>query len=298
MMKAVRSMEEAGLMTKEDMLKKLKRVDELPTLPAVAMKLNRLLQKEETNVQDVTAIIEKDQVMVPKILRLVNSAFFGLKRTVNSLNHAVMMLGFNTLRSAVVTVSIIEALSSQKELKGLDMSTFWTHSIAVGMTCQSLASQTRLLPPEDAFNTGLLHDVGKVILCKFFPDAFAQVWSACQDDPLGFYEAEKANIPLNHTQMGSFLIKTWGLSSDLHQSTRWHHEPHKHVDNVDMLMVVHAADKLVNQCLDEPGRRFKLSAIHPDAAETLRGPLSSTQNWFPALVVEIEKASNFLLEEL
>lgn len=285
-------------MTKQEMLKKLKRVDELPTLPAVAMKLNRLLQDEDTTVEAVASVLEKDQAMVPRVLRLVNSAFFGLRKQVNSLKHAVMMLGFNTLRSAVVTVSIIEALSSQKDLKGLDMSAFWTHSIAVALTSQSLAVQTRLLPPEEAFNTGLLHDVGKIILGKCFPEAFAAVWSECGGDPRNFYAAEKATIPMTHAQMGSFLIESWGLPEDLHQSTRWHHSPRPNVSNPDMLLVVHAADKLVHQCLDHPERPFQIDGMYPGAVEKLKTPLHSSVDWFPALAVEIESTSNFLLEEL
>src|SRR5512147_968781 len=148
------------MMDEKHVLEKLDRIREIPTLPSIVLELNRLLQDPDTSVARISQTIEKDQATALKILKLVNSAFYGLQSKVGDLRSAVIMLGFNAVRNAIVPVSVIEALSSKTKLPGFDFTDFWKHSLAVAVTSKSIAYSTRLNSPDNCFVGGLLHDVG------------------------------------------------------------------------------------------------------------------------------------------
>ena len=114
-------------MDSKTILKKLDRIDDLPTLPAIALEVNKMLQDYDTSIRTLSEKIEKDQAMVVKILKLVNSAFFGLRSKVSNIPNAVVLLGFNTVRNAVVTVSIMDAFKTKEVSNGFAMADFWKH---------------------------------------------------------------------------------------------------------------------------------------------------------------------------
>ena len=163
-------------MNREQMMKKVSSLTSLPTLPVVAMELNRMLQDMETPIERLVELLERDQSLVMKILRLVNSSFFGLKNRVTSLRHAVTLLGYSTVQSAVVTISVIDGLKVKHEIPGFDIGVFWTHAIAVAVMTRQLAERTRLTQADEAFTAGLLHDVGKIVLVNHFPTSSAAYW--------------------------------------------------------------------------------------------------------------------------
>jgi HD-like signal output (HDOD) protein len=149
------------------MVAKIEKINNLPTLPSIALAVNKRLKDYDAPMEDLVALLEKDQSMVMKILRLVNSSFFGLKSTVKSVGHAVTLLGYNTVQNAVVTVSVIESLTLKNKIQDFEIDDFWKHSISVAVMSKFIAAHTRLASPEDAFTSGLLHDIGKIIWANF-----------------------------------------------------------------------------------------------------------------------------------
>lgn len=278
------------------MLKKLDRIDDLPTLPMIAMEVNAMLQDYNTSIKDLTRTIEKDQSMVPRILKLVNSAFFGLASKITSISHAVIFLGFNMVRNAVVSIAIINTLSGFKGLEDFNITDFWTHSVGVAVTSRYLAEKTRLLPTEDAFTGGLLHDIGKIVLCQYFPDLFKGVWSSSKENNLSFYEAEKKESPITHARIGGHLAKKWQLPENLIDVIMWHHDPKKNVGDHNLIMVVHAADIIINSFMINTKNRLKLSKINPDIVKVMRSELETAHEWFPGVSEEIRAACQFFLE--
>ena len=114
-------------------LNRVDRIRELPTLPLIALEVNKLLDDPDVSITDVCGLLEKDQSIAMKILKLVNSAFYGCPSRVSSLSKAVMMLGFNTIRNAVLSVSVIDAFSNGSDLEDFKMANFWRHSVAVAV---------------------------------------------------------------------------------------------------------------------------------------------------------------------
>jgi HD-like signal output (HDOD) protein len=260
-------------MDSKTILKKLDRIEGLPTLPAIAMEINKMLLDYDTSINKLSEKLEKDQAMVSKILKLVNSAFFGLRSKVGNISHAVVLLGFNTIRNAVVSISIIDAFCIKGDLDGFDLKDFWKHSVAVAVTSKYLSEKTGTCSADDCFVGGLLHG------------------------NQSFYEAEKNENPVDHARIGGHLAKKWQLPMGVVDAIRYHHTVRPSVDDPNLTMIVHAADIIVNACADDSKATLKLSGIHPDAVKIVGSQLDTVSDWYPDVFAEIESACKFFLEE-
>lgn len=277
-------------------LKKLDRIEDLPTLPAVAMEVNKMLLDYDTTIDKLSDIIEKDQAMVSKILKLVNSAFFGLRGKISNISHAIVVLGFNTIRNAVVSISIIDAFSVKEGLDGFDITDFWKHSLAVAVTSKYLAEKTGIHPADDCFVAGLLHDMGKIVLLQHFKDLFQKVWQAVKENNLSFYEAEKREIPVDHARIGGHLARKWQLPTALVDAIQYHHAVRPNADDQHLLMIIHAADIIVNAYTEDSKDNLGLSGIHPDVLTIMESQFDTLSDWYPDVLLEIESACKFFLE--
>ena len=284
-------------MDAKTILKKLDRIDNLPTLPAIAMEVNKMMLDYDSTVNKVSDCIEKDLAMVSKILKLVNSAFFGLRGKVSNIPHAVVILGFNTIRNAVVSISIIDTFCSKEVFDGFDIKQFWKHSVAVAVTSKYLAEKTRSHPADDCFVGGLLHDMGKIILLQHFQDLFQKVLLAVKESNQSFYEAEKSEIPIDHARIGAYLARKWQLPTGLVDAIRYHHAVRPNTHDLDFSMIVHSADIIVNTYAADPESKLGLSGIHPDALKIMGSQLDTVSDWYPEVLLEIESACKFFLEE-
>lgn len=285
-------------MEASEILKKLDRIDDLPTLPAIAMEVNKMLDDYNTSIKDLSNAIEKDQSIASKILKLVNSAFFGLSSKVSNIPHAITLLGFNTVRNAVVSVSIMKSLPSEIGHEELDIKEFWTHSVGVAVTSRHLAEKSKTNNPDDCFITGLLHDLGKIVLAQYFPELFKRAWETVRSNGLTFYEAEKQENPVDHARIGAYMAKRWNLPFHLIDTIRYHHSMSKNAHDANLLMIVHFADIILNNYMKTPGSNIDLASSHVSASADLKGSFRTTPDWFPETANEIESACKFFLEEL
>ena len=284
-------------MDSKTMMKKLERIEDLPTLPTILFEVNRLLGDINTSAKVLSDTIGKDQSMVVKILKLVNSAFYGFRSKVSDISNAVVLLGFNTVRNAVISVSIIKAFSSKNDLEGFDITEFWKHSIAVAVTSKRLAEKCRVEAPDNCFVAGLLHDIGKLVLSQYFQNHFTKVWITTQKENLTFYEAEKKENSVKHPMIGSFLAKRWQFPDALVDAVKCHHAVRKNVSNYELVLIVYVADIIVNHCSMEPEKSIDISAVHPDAVELLGSYMENTNEWYEKIKAEIESACDFFLKE-
>ena len=284
-------------MDAQTFFKKLDSIPDIPTLPSIVITVNKMLQDYDTSIKNLSKAIEKDQSMVTKILRLVNSTFYGFRSSINNIPHAVIVLGFNTIRNAIVSVSIIKTFSGKDICEGFEIEEFWKHSIAVAVTSRYLAEQTRLDSPEDCFVSGLLHDIGKLVLYQYFPDLFSEVWKSVKEDNLSFYEAEKNLLPVNHAQIGGYLTKKWQFPVNLIDSITYHHKIRQTVSNLNQLIIVHTADAIVNNYKVDSEISADFSSIDPKAKTIMSQQLETVSDWFPDVATEIESACDFFLKQ-
>ncbi len=277
-------------MNSNAIIRKLDRIDDLPTLPAIAMEVNRLVEEGGVSAKNLSQIIEKDQALAAKLLKLVNSVFFGIRAEISNVSHAIAFLGNNMVRDAVISVSMINLFSSVNLLKGFDIKDFWTHSISVAITSKHLAERTGATHPEKCFMGGLLHDIGKVILCAYFSDLFEKVWNSYHDGDLEFYETENREISTNHAEIGGAVAERWKLPPHMIDAIRRHHDLGEDVNDYDLLKVVHLADVVVNRFANDPEGKTDRPAPHPNTLEDMGAYLDSYGEWFPEIAEEINSA--------
>jgi putative nucleotidyltransferase with HDIG domain len=283
-------------MDEKEMLKQMDRIREIPTLPAVVVELNRLLQDPDTPTARISQAIEKDQAMALKVLKLVNSAFYGFQQKISDVRTAIVMLGFNSVRNAIFTVAVIDAFGTKSRLKDFDIADFWCHSLAVAVTSKSISLKTRINSPDNCFVGGLIHDVGKVILAQYFPHLFAQVWRTLQEECCSFLQAEKRILPAAHPLLGAHLAAKWQLPQGLVDAILWHHDDQPRSENADFVTVIHLADVIVNSFREDSECLINLDSLQPDARKLLLVRLENVGDWYADIAGEIEAAQSFFLE--
>jgi putative nucleotidyltransferase with HDIG domain len=283
-------------MNRQQMINKIDRISDLPTLPTVAMEINRLLQDVNAPIEKLVDMLEKDQSMVLKILRLVNSSFYGFRSKISNLRHAVTLMGYSTVQHAVVTVAVIDSLKTETTLKGFDITSFWTHSLSVGVMCRHLAAQTKLTVPNEAFTAGLIHDIGKVVLVSHFPEVFVDLMETVAKDEITFYAAEKAGDTYPHNLIGSNLARRWMLPQPLDLAIRHHHGDIAQNMDGTFAGLVAIADTLVNVMEGNPGHRLGANVIAAAIRDPVMKVLKDSAQWFPQVKQEMASACDFFIK--
>lgn len=280
-------------MNRHQMIKQIEAINDLPTLPTIAMEVNQLLQDMNTPIEKLIDLLERDQSMALKILRLVNSSFYGFKSRINNLRHAVTLMGYSTVQNAVVTVAVIDNLKTKTKLKGFDISLFWTHSIGVAVMCRHLAACTKLAAPEEAFTAGLVHDIGKVVLVNHFPELFISLSDVIAADGITFYAAEKNGDTYPHNLIGGNLSRRWMLPEPLDHAIRQHHGGGAKNLEAALTDLVAVSDTIINVMDKKPGHSLGPYTI-PDAVRNpVTEALKDSADWFPKVKQEITAACTF-----
>jgi len=283
-------------MDEQAILKKIDTIKEIPTLPAIVFELNTYLQDPDASISKVSETIEKDQAMTLKILRLVNSAFYGFQSEISDIQKAVMLLGYNAVRNSIVSLSVIKSFSSVLKLEGFDIKDLWKHSLAVAVTGKNIAQLTKKESPDNCFVAGLLHDVGKIILAQYFQDLFEKAWLASKSEYNSLYEAEINELPVDHTRIGAHLANKWQLPQGLIDTILRHHDYQPEAENANLTLVIYLSNIIVNTYDKDPELNIDLSGMHRDAAKFMMSLVEDVSGWYDGLIEEIEAAYAFFLE--
>lgn len=196
----------------------------LPALPAVYRELTVALENNDTSWKEVCAILSKDMALVASVLRVANSAFFGLRGKVVSLDHAVKVLGTQTLRTLALSTHLF-SIFDKKTMPVFSVSRLWNHSMRVSVFARLIATKENLPANycEDCAIAGMLHDIGKVILSVIVPDDFRKVIETVQHKNCAVHEAETIHLGVTHAEIGAYLMGLWGFSLAQRESVRLHH---------------------------------------------------------------------------
>ena len=201
----------------------LSKAEDLPVLPHIGMEILSLIDAQNTVPTDFQNVIENDQVLTLKILKLANSAYYGYPREIIRIKDAIVILGLDTLKSLVLSLLTRQMLSKGLNSYGLKRGELWEHSLAVGMIARSVAKQLKLPNHEKFFIAGLLHDIGKLLLDFYLQDYVENIKYAVNEGGLSFTEAEERMIGYDHAFIGSKLIELWNLPDFLMYVIRYHH---------------------------------------------------------------------------
>jgi putative nucleotidyltransferase with HDIG domain len=202
----------------------LKSIKNIPAFPAVAMKVVALMDSPNYSIMDVADLVKYDQAITANILRICNSAYFGLRHKVVTINDAVMRLGQQNIVRAVQAAG---ASTFYKKAKGygLEANKLWEHSVGVALMTQILSR--RIFKCEDAklYTTALLHDIGKVIMGEFVDESFPQIHDLVSKEGISFLDAEEKIIGINHADLGGRMASQWNFPKDMMDAIIYHHRP-------------------------------------------------------------------------
>lgn len=205
---------------------KLQRV--LTSLPPFSPILNRLiasLASEDVRFSDLSSLIEKDTVLSGHVLRLVNSAAMARRSRINSIAHAVSVLGIVRLRNFLLSLSIARLWQNTKTVPPWNMANFNLHGAAVAQLSDLIAQNSQCQYPEGAFLAGLLHDYGKLLIAAALPIEFSTIMKKVSKDGMSLLEAEKSVIGFTHPELSSLTLKTWNLPEEIVRAVEYHHDP-------------------------------------------------------------------------
>jgi putative nucleotidyltransferase with HDIG domain len=237
----------------------VKAIDALPTLPVVAFQIGEVIHSRNASIQQVADILRADPATSAKLLRLVNSPYFGIPGGISDVTRAIPFVGFNTLYQLVLTISVFDTLDT-KSAK-FDPRGLWMHSLAVATAARELATDIRCPDTGACFTAGLLHDMGKIALAKLEPERLGAAVAAVQREGITIAEAEKRFGLPAHEQVGSKLAKQWRFPATLATPIEHHHTIHQRTDVRDRLApnlrtiaeVVSVADAVAAQCAEPFG---------------------------------------------
>ena len=220
--------------------KKLNEIREISTLPQVMTRIMEVITCEHSSATDLATEIAKDASLTAKILKMVNSAYYGFYREIAKVSDAVVVLGFNEIRRLSLAISVLDAFGMRNED---DRLAFWNHSFICAAMSDILAKK-RHLQEQGAFTAGLLHDIGKSILDQYFSDMFVAVQEHMRENSLKAHESENALFGFDHADIGYWLSERWNLPVTLGEAIHYHHQPESATELPELAGVVHIADKL------------------------------------------------------
>ena len=202
----------------------LSKVKAFPTMPGAGAKMLSLLEEPDTAVSEIEEILRYDPGLTANVLKLANSAYFGLPSKIGSLKQAVILLGLKRLIQLVVATCVSAIMD--KSVPGYDLPAgdLWRHSIAVSIAADALVKDKKISGAEDVFTPALLHDVGKLVLGTYVKEELEAIESiAAKGVP--FVVAENMILGTDHAEIGAQILAHWNLPSDVINAVRWHHDP-------------------------------------------------------------------------
>jgi len=214
-----------------------------PSMPGAAMKLLALIDDPDINVSQIENILRQDAGLTANLLKLANSAYFGIPSKVGSVRQAVLLLGLKRLIQMVIASCVSGILD--KPVAGYDLppGELWCHSIAVTVAAEGLAKELKVEAAEEIFTAALLHDVGKLVLGDFVEDDFKKIEAAITSG-ISFETAENLVLGTNHAEIGARILNQWSLPPGIVDAVRWHHDPES-AEKVDLMLdIVHVANVL------------------------------------------------------
>lgn len=198
-------------------------VNNLPTLPTVYSSLTEAIENPKTSSDKLANIISNDQVSVFKILKLVNSPFYGFRGKIDTISQAILHLGFNEVKNTVFALSVINFFSKDKILLNFRPVDFWAHSIAVGIVTRMIGAEIGEKNLENYFLAGIIHDIGKLIFLEYAHDEYIKVLELVESKRSFIKDAETEIMGIDHSRAGQLLASKWKLPQSIQNSILHHH---------------------------------------------------------------------------
>jgi putative nucleotidyltransferase with HDIG domain len=223
---------------KAELRSTIKDTRSIPALPGIISKLSALAENDKVSAQEMARVVAADQVLSAKVLRLVNSPFYGFSGRVSTVANALILLGVNVVKSLALSSSIFEIM--EKHVVGL-----WEHSLGAGVAASIIARNLKLPEAEEISTAALLHDIGKVIIRINLKNDYDGLHRIIEEKGCGMLDAEREMLGTDHAEIGEWLASTWYLPVKLNEPIAFHHAVERSTQQPVKTAAVHLADVLV-----------------------------------------------------
>jgi signal transduction histidine kinase/HD-like signal output (HDOD) protein/CheY-like chemotaxis protein len=214
----------------------LKHIEEMPSLPGVAVRAIEMIMQEDVDTADLARVIESDPALTLKILKLVNAAANSLVRQVSSMQQAIALLGMTTVRCSILGVFIRDLMPQSTEETAKHFDEVWAHSLGCAVAAQLIAEKTYPSLKYEAFIAALLHDIGKIFIIEYLPERYVQIKKYMESNRVSSLVAEQEILGTDHTRIGKWIAERWNLPGKLVRGIWMHHNP---IDSLPFLHVEH-----------------------------------------------------------
>ena len=263
----------------------------LHTLPVVVLEANRIINDPASSAQDVANLIANDPALAERVLRLSNSAFYGFQKRIGNITQAIVILGFQAVKNLMITVTVIDSFQKDQN-DSTDYPAFWAHSVCTAIAANKLASLSKCSETEEAYISGLLHDVGKIIICQHLPELEEKVIES-QQQGYTRIEAELAHLGQSHAEIGAQVANAWGLPNPICDAIRNHHNCTRGEDDPFSLAdVLQLADAVAHGFGLGNGSQ-PLPSLHPELSQRMGYDSDRLGKWLEVVSVAVEQSSDF-----
>ena len=257
MFRIFRKTQEAPVVKRNKPEALLKGLAELSSLPFIYIKINEAVNNPRSSIKDISEIISGDPGLTSRLLRLVNSAFYGFPSKIETVNRALLMVGMQQMRDLALATSV---MSLFKGIPGhlVSMESLWRHSVACGLAARMLATVRQSgTNVELLFTAGIIHDIGRLVIYKKIPETAQEMILRCKDSKEPLYLVEKEMLGFDHSDLGRMLAQSWNLPPSLEEVLAYHHFPQEAKQYPVEAGVVHIADYIVHAIqLGDSGEQY------------------------------------------
>jgi len=281
-------------MSSKELSRTIKNIRDLPTLPRTILKITETINHPKSSANDLAGIITDDQVLTARLLRLVNSSFYGFPQKISTVTTAIVLLGFDAIRNLLLTSSVFDLFSNKKKAKVAEMEAHWDHSFGCALGAKIIGDFLRYEKVEELFVAGLLHDIGKIVEMIYLDDGFSNVASMVKEQNILYITAEERILGYTHAEIGKLLAERWNLPPKLIHSIAYHHNPGLAGTFTREAAIVHLSDILCRALNIGSGGDNKMPALNKEGWECLQLELSSIEPIMERMEREFEDIRLFM----
>lgn len=239
---------------------------ELPSAPVVVQRLHEVMRKDTTGAREIARLVEADQALTARVLRVVNSPFYGLAKKVTAVADAIKIMGVKTIHQLVLAASVMESFSKDIE-EAVDAKSFWLHSLGTGLIAKHLIRAGNSELASEALTAGILHDIGRLLYAKADPKRFmvlyGQTQAACD------LSRESELFGMDHQEVGARLAGQWNFPSTIREAIEFHHEPDRAPESSLVVCAVSVADLICHGLGVGDSANYYVTTFSPNAWKRL-----------------------------
>ena len=243
----------------KSVIDRISTLKDLPSLPHIIVKLMEACNDENGSLGDIADILTNDPSLCSKVLRLVNSAYYGLGSRFEGIGQAVAYLGTNAVKNIAICSAVYQAFNSRKGNSAFNLKVFWWHSLKCALLSRIFSKEVAYGSPDEAFVAGLLHDIGKLVLWVNFSEKYTELIKKYENHP-AMLAAGEGRLGATHSQIGAWLLDRWKFPSFVADSALYHHEPLERITHaLPLAQIVFTANKLSGETVDGRGEGIKVA---------------------------------------